>query len=85
MKTAQDGYEQRFDVEAAVAPGTMLAWGSNFSGQLGDGTTTDRTSAAPVPALTGISAIAAGKQSHPGGAVQWHSSGLGQQSLRAAG
>jgi alpha-tubulin suppressor-like RCC1 family protein len=38
----------------------MLAWGSNNSGQLGDGTTTDHTAPISVPGVAGVSAIAAG-------------------------
>jgi alpha-tubulin suppressor-like RCC1 family protein len=45
---------------ALLANGTVMAWGDNHEGQLGNGTT--RTSAAPVPVqgLTGVTAIAAG-------------------------
>jgi alpha-tubulin suppressor-like RCC1 family protein len=48
--------------EAAVAavPGTLLAWGRNNSGQLGDGTTTSRPLPTPVPNLTGVVALAEG-------------------------
>ncbi|HEX6351513.1 hypothetical protein [Actinophytocola sp.] len=45
---------------AAVTPGTLLAWGRNNSGQLGDGTTTGRALPAPVPNLTGVIAFAEG-------------------------
>jgi len=40
--------------------GTVWAWGSNSSGQLGDATTTDRTAAVQVGGLSGVVAIAAG-------------------------
>jgi len=41
--------------------GTVWAWGANFGGQLGDGTTTrQRHSPVQVPGLSNVSAIAAG-------------------------
>ena len=40
--------------------GTVWTWGSNISGQLGDGTTTGRALPAQVPGLTNVVAIAAG-------------------------
>ncbi|WP_309894220.1 hypothetical protein [Archangium sp.] len=40
--------------------GTVWAWGHNGVGQLGDGTTTDRTSPVQVPGLSNVIAIAAG-------------------------
>jgi PKD repeat protein len=40
--------------------GTVWAWGDNYYGQIGDGTTTDRTSPVQVPGLTGVVSIAAG-------------------------
>jgi len=49
---------------ATVQNGSGYAWGSNSSGQVGDGTTTNRTS--PVPVLnmaTGVSAVACGGSS----------------------
>jgi alpha-tubulin suppressor-like RCC1 family protein len=45
---------------ALKSDGTVVAWGLNQSGQLGDGTTTDRRMAGPVSGLSGIVAIAAG-------------------------
>ncbi|WP_308686753.1 hypothetical protein [Stigmatella ashevillensis] len=45
----------------AVRPdGTVWAWGSNSSGQLGDGTTSQRTVPGAVPGLSGGVAVAAG-------------------------
>lgn len=40
--------------------GTVWAWGFNDTGQLGDGTTTDRNTPVQVSALSDIAAIAAG-------------------------
>ena len=39
--------------------GSVWAWGSNYSYQLGDGTDAERTTPVPVPGLTGIVAISA--------------------------
>jgi RHS repeat-associated protein len=40
--------------------GTVWAWGSNYGGELGDNTTTDRLAPVQVSGLTGVMAIAAG-------------------------
>ncbi len=47
---------------ALTSTGTMLAWGENFIGQLGDGTTTRRSTpvAVDLPAGTTVTAVAAG-------------------------
>ena len=42
------------------ADGTVWAWGYNNYGQLGDGTTSNRTTPVPVLVLTGVASIAAG-------------------------
>jgi alpha-tubulin suppressor-like RCC1 family protein len=44
---------------ALKSDGTLYAWGYNFYGQLGDGTTTQRNVPTLVPSLTGVIAIAA--------------------------
>ncbi len=45
---------------ALKSDGTMWAWGANFSGQLGDGTTTDRSDPVRVNGLEGAVSLAAG-------------------------
>jgi alpha-tubulin suppressor-like RCC1 family protein len=45
---------------ALLDNGTVYAWGDNYYGELGDGSTTRRTTPVPVSTLTGIVAIAAG-------------------------
>jgi alpha-tubulin suppressor-like RCC1 family protein len=46
---------------ALRADGTAWAFGHNTYGQLGDGTTTRRTSPVPVPGLTGVETVTAGR------------------------
>lgn len=48
---------------ALADDGTVLAWGSNEDGQLGDGTTTHRRTPVRLPGLVGVRAIAAGGSS----------------------
>jgi ABC-type transport system substrate-binding protein/cyclophilin family peptidyl-prolyl cis-trans isomerase/serine/threonine protein kinase len=45
-------------------PGTLWAWGKNNDGQLGDGTTTDRTMPVQVINLTDVVAVAGGGSMH---------------------
>ena len=45
---------------ALKSDGTVWAWGMNWAGQLGDGTTTTQTTPVQVTALSGIIAVAAG-------------------------
>ena len=42
------------------ATGTLVAWGLNSSGQLGDGSKTNRSLPVPVPGLTDVVKIACG-------------------------
>ena len=45
---------------ALAVDGTVKCWGSNASGQLGDGGSVDRATPAPVTGLTGVVSVAAG-------------------------
>jgi alpha-tubulin suppressor-like RCC1 family protein len=45
---------------ALRADGTVVAWGANGLGQLGDGSTTESSVPVPVQGLSGVTAIAAG-------------------------
>jgi alpha-tubulin suppressor-like RCC1 family protein len=47
---------------ALKANATVVCWGANESGQLGDGTLIDRLTPTAVPGLTNVVAISAGKQ-----------------------
>jgi prepilin-type N-terminal cleavage/methylation domain-containing protein len=57
VRMAAMGY--RFTL-AVKADGTVWAWGNNAAGQLGDGTTTQRTTPVQVSGLTEMVAVAAG-------------------------
>jgi alpha-tubulin suppressor-like RCC1 family protein len=46
---------------ALKADGSVWAWGNNQGGQLGDGTTTARSTPLPIAGLSNITAISAGK------------------------
>jgi alpha-tubulin suppressor-like RCC1 family protein len=66
----------------AISAGKPYCWGWNQAGQLGDGTTTTRATAAPVSGLTGATALAAGYQ-HTcalanGGVSCWGDDSFGQ-------
>jgi alpha-tubulin suppressor-like RCC1 family protein len=45
---------------AVTGDGTVWAWGNNFDGEIGDGTTTDRPAPYNVPGLTGIKEVSGG-------------------------
>ncbi len=67
---------------AIMNDGTLRAWGMNQSGQLGDGTTTSRSTPVSVAGLTGIKALAVGYDHalavKPDGTVWvWGSNSLG--------
>jgi alpha-tubulin suppressor-like RCC1 family protein len=62
----------------------MKCWGDNAYGEIGDGTTTNRTSPASVGSLSGVVAISVGWEQHtcalvPGGRVMcWGANAHGQ-------
>jgi alpha-tubulin suppressor-like RCC1 family protein len=51
------GYD---DVLGLRSDGTVVAWGNNSNGQLGDGTTTTSVTPVQVPGLSGVSQVSAG-------------------------
>ncbi|OZD37405.1 hypothetical protein CH252_32805 [Rhodococcus sp. 06-1477-1B] len=72
---------------ALLQDGTVWSTGANGSGQLGDGTNTDRTTWAKIPTLSGVTAIAVlGDSSNPasfallssGGVMSWGNNSYGQ-------
>jgi alpha-tubulin suppressor-like RCC1 family protein len=72
-----------FHCIALKSDGTVVAWGDNSYGQLGDGTTTKRFSPVVVPGLTGVVSVAAGG-SHSlalksdGTVMAWGANSVGQ-------
>ncbi|MEZ5382018.1 MAG: hypothetical protein R2754_09525 [Microthrixaceae bacterium] len=68
---------------ALKADGTAACWGWNILGQLGDGTTTDRSTPTLVDGLTNVTAITAGgvhscALKQDGTAACWGSNSSGQ-------
>ncbi len=68
---------------AVRSDGTVAAWGSNYFGQLGDGTTTDRATPVTVSGLSGVKAVAAGETfslalKTDGSVVAWGKNDWGQ-------
>ncbi|WP_018908378.1 Ig-like domain repeat protein [Salinispora arenicola] len=70
---------------AVTSTGTMLAWGANFTGQLGDGTITNRSTpvAVDLPAATTVTAVATGSGhslavTSTGTMLAWGGNGSGQ-------
>ena len=58
---------------AVKSDGTVWAWGDNYCGQLGDGTTTQRTTPVQVSGLSGVVAVAGGDRP-----TAWRSSPTGR-------
>ena len=48
---------------ALLSDGTVMSWGSNRSGQLGDGTRINKSSPSAIPGLSGVVSISAGYNS----------------------
>ena len=68
---------------ALLHDGTVMAWGQNSSGQLGDGTNSSRPTPTPIPGLTNVHAIAAGGSHslallHDGTVMAWGANYAGQ-------
>jgi alpha-tubulin suppressor-like RCC1 family protein len=67
---------------AALADGAVRCWGGNESGQLGDGSTTDRPTAVPVSGVSAATKVAAGGYHScaivAGGAVRCWGEGFGR-------
>jgi alpha-tubulin suppressor-like RCC1 family protein len=70
------------DDAALLSNGTVVAWGENKQGQLGDGTTVEKTVPTPVSGLSGVKAIALGGISSLGGHML---ALLGDGTVRAIG
>ncbi len=68
---------------ALLTDGTVVGWGQNNAGQIGDGSTTGRTVPTPVPGLTNAVAVSAGSGfslavTADGTAWSWGGNGNGQ-------
>jgi alpha-tubulin suppressor-like RCC1 family protein len=66
--------------------GTVWSWGGNETGQLGDGTTTQRAKPEEIPGLTHITQIAAGNSSSfalrsDGTLFAWGNNSLGELAM----
>lgn len=59
-QVAADNLEVGFGASCLIREGDLFCWGSNGTGQLGDGTTADRGTPAKVSGLTGVTAVSIG-------------------------
>lgn len=74
------------DSVALGSDGVVRAWGYGFSGELGDGTTTDQPTPVEVGGLARVTGIAAGgahtlARQRDGAAYAWGDNGFGQDAL----
>jgi alpha-tubulin suppressor-like RCC1 family protein len=68
---------------ALCSDGTLVAWGLNYYGQLGDGTTVEQPRPRQIPGLSGVKSLAASRSSSyavktDGTVVAWGANDLGQ-------
>ena len=70
---------------ALRSDGTVVAWGNNLYGQLGDGTKTERNSPVEVHGLNGVTAVSVGEDGYhtvalksDGTVVAWGGNSSGQ-------
>jgi len=68
---------------ALKSDGTVITWGANGAGQLGDGTATDRLSPVQAAGLSGVTAVSAGHDhtaalKSDGKVMAWGANGSGQ-------
>ncbi len=64
ITTATDLHAGLYHVVVKLSDNTLMAWGKNDEGAVGDGTTTNRTTPVPVNGLTDIVKVEAATSSH---------------------
>ena len=69
---------------ALLRNGTVMAWGENESGQLGDGTTANKLIPVAIPGLEGVRAVSAGGGFSLRAAEQRNRHGVGRKQPRTA-
>ena len=60
--TSSTSHADLYAYESPASAATPVAWGHDVSGQLGDGTTTDKTQPTAINGLTEVTAVAAGRE-----------------------